>query len=227
MSLLTGPHLRDEMGDCAGPGARAFHEQVTYASPFLAPFMFHQPDVFVGFKAGDAAVLCVGAGGICCEALKTLAASGIKRIAVVIAKHCCADQSKMLKPSRNAQIDPDAVEASGIGWQLLFSAQHVGRSKAEVAAEALRSLRPLVDITAYHMDTRDASFGVDFFRRFNVVVSMAENVEDKCHVNRLCLAANIPLISAGASEYMGQVGVGHNPHRIPPMPPCAQDKPGS
>jgi ubiquitin-like 1-activating enzyme E1 B len=105
-----------------------------------------------------------------------------------------------------AQVDPDNVEASSIGWQLVFREQHVGRSKAEVAAESLRSLRPLVNTKAYHMDIRNASFGVDFFRQFDLVVSTVENVEDRRHVNRLCLAANVPLISAGASGYTGQVG---------------------
>jgi ubiquitin-like 1-activating enzyme E1 B len=158
------------------------------------------------FKVGNAVVLCVGAGGICCELLNTLVASGIMRIEVV--SHNLAMNKTSIGTFRcpqTAQVDPDTVEASSIGWQSVFRARHVGRSKAEVAAEALRSLRPLVDIKAYHMDIRDPSFGVDFFRRFNLVVSTVENVEDKPHVNRLCLAANVPLISAGASEFTGQV----------------------
>jgi hypothetical protein len=157
---------------------------------------------------GDAVVLCVGAGSICCELLKTLAASGVARIDVVSQ---CNREHKHGSPSLRAktvQVDPDTVEPSSIGWQLVFREQHVGRSKAEVAAEALRDLRPLVDITAWHRDIRDGAFGVDFFRQFNLVVSTVENVEDKRHVNRLCLAANVPLISAGASENLGQVDVG-------------------
>jgi hypothetical protein len=106
-----------------------------------------------------------------------------------------------------AQVDPDNVEAISIGWQLVFREQHVGRSKAEVAAEAVRNLSPLVDIKAWHRDIRDASFCVDFFRQFDLVVSTVENVEDKRHVNRMCLAANVPLISAGAAMFTGQVGV--------------------
>jgi ubiquitin-like 1-activating enzyme E1 B len=160
------------------------------------------------FKVGDAVVLCVGAGGICCELLKTLAVSGITRIELVRTQsHENIEHRGRSLRVQIAQVDPDTVEAGSFGWQLFFRERHVGRSKAVVAAEALHSLRPLVDIKAWHMDIRDASFGVDFFRRFNLVVSTVDNVEDKRHVNRLCLAANVPLISAGASAYNGQVRV--------------------
>lgn len=69
----------------------------------------------------DAHVLVVGAGGLGCPAMQSLAAAGVGRITV---------------------IDDDAVDLSNIHRQILFGASDVGRPKVVVAAERLRELQP-------------------------------------------------------------------------------------
>merc|ERR1719359_1398800 len=72
-------------------------------------------------------LLVVGAGGIGCELLKNLVLSGFKDIEVV---------------------DLDTIDVSNLNRQFLFRRAHVDRSKAEVAAEAVRQMRPSARVVA-------------------------------------------------------------------------------
>nr|XP_022337194.1 SUMO-activating enzyme subunit 2-like isoform X2 [Crassostrea virginica] len=50
-------------------------------------------------------------------------------------------------------------------------------------------------------------YGVDFFRKFTLVMNALDNRAARNHVNRMCLAADIPLIESGTAGYLGQVTV--------------------
>jgi len=60
-------------------------------------------------------------------------------------------------------------------------------------------------------NVKDAAFGLDFFRRFAIVLNGLDNVEARRHVNRLCLAAGVPLIESGTTGYLGQAGPSSGP----------------
>eukprot|EP00742_Colponemidia_sp_Colp-10_P005018 GILJ01005361.1.p1 GENE.GILJ01005361.1~~GILJ01005361.1.p1 ORF type:complete len:587 (-),score=113.48 GILJ01005361.1:78-1838(-) len=131
-------------------------------------------------------VLVVGAGGIGCELLKDLVLTGFEDIEV---------------------IDLDTIDVSNLNRQFLFRKEHVGRSKAEVARESVLLFNPAVCIVAHHGNIKSAEFDVEFFRKFRVVFNALDNLDARRHVNRLCLAADIPLIEAGTTGYLGQVTV--------------------
>ncbi|KAK4378320.1 hypothetical protein RND71_000182 [Anisodus tanguticus] len=133
-----------------------------------------------------AKVLMVGAGGIGCELLKTLALSGFEDIHI---------------------IDMDTIEVSNLNRQFLFRQKHVGQSKAKVAREAVLKFRPHIKITAYHANVKDPEFNVDFFKQFNVVLNGLDNLDARRHVNRLCLASGVPLVESGTTGFLGQVTV--------------------
>ncbi|GFP85903.1 sumo-activating enzyme subunit 2 [Phtheirospermum japonicum] len=133
-----------------------------------------------------AKVLMVGAGGIGCELLKTLALSGFNDIHI---------------------IDLDTIEVSNLNRQFLFRQSHVGQSKAKVARDAVLKFRPHISITPYHANVKDPNFNVDFFKNFNVVLNGLDNLDARRHVNRLCLAAGVPLIESGTTGFLGQVTV--------------------
>ncbi|CAK8561041.1 unnamed protein product [Lathyrus sativus] len=134
----------------------------------------------------DAKVLMVGAGGIGCELLKTLALSGFSDIHI---------------------IDMDTIEVSNLNRQFLFRQSHVGQSKAKVARDAVLKFRPKINITSYHANVKDPDFDVDFFKEFNVVLNGLDNLDARRHVNRLCLAADVPLVESGTTGFLGQVTV--------------------
>ncbi|KAK4747779.1 hypothetical protein SAY87_014365 [Trapa incisa] len=133
-----------------------------------------------------AKVLMVGAGGIGCELLKNLALSGFEDIHI---------------------IDMDTIEVSNLNRQFLFRQAHVGQSKAKVARDAVLRFRPNINITPYHDNVKDSHFDVDFFKQFNVVLNGLDNLDARQHVNRLCLAAEVPLVESGTTGFLGQVTV--------------------
>ncbi|KAA8536073.1 hypothetical protein F0562_028551 [Nyssa sinensis] len=133
-----------------------------------------------------AKVLMVGAGGIGCELLKTLALSGFQDIHI---------------------IDMDTIEVSNLNRQFLFRQSHVGQSKAKVARDAVLKFSPQISITSYHANVKDPDFNVDFFKQFNVVLNGLDNLDARRHVNRLCLAAAVPLVESGTTGFLGQVTV--------------------
>mmetsp|Transcript_857 Transcript_857/g.1820 ORF Transcript_857/g.1820 Transcript_857/m.1820 type:complete len:686 (+) Transcript_857:139-2196(+) len=159
-------------------------------------------------------ILCVGAGGIGCELLKDMALSGFRRVQVV---------------------DLDTIDVSNLNRQLLFRGQHVGMPKCTVACEVATGMvppltipsndektdggnssndnpsdLPSVSYQAHHGNVCDTSkFNVPFIKEFDLVVNALDNVEARRRVNRLCLAADVPLIEAGTTGYLGQVTVIH------------------
>lgn len=50
-----------------------------------------------------------------------------------------------------------------------------------------------------------SEFGLTFFKRFTMVLNALDNRAARNHVNRMCLAADIPLIESGTAGYEGQV----------------------
>ncbi len=54
---------------------------------------------------------------------------------------------------------------------------------------------------------QETRFDVDFFRSFAIVLNGLDNLEARRHVNRLCMAAERPLIESGTAGHLGQVRV--------------------
>lgn len=131
-------------------------------------------------------LLVVGAGGIGCELLKNLVLTGFEDIEV---------------------IDLDTIDVSNLNRQFLFQKQHVGRSKSEVARESALRFNPKAKITAYHDSITKPTYGVPFYQKFTLVMNALDNRAARNHVNRMCLAAGIPLVESGTAGYLGQVTV--------------------
>ncbi|KAL7624184.1 E1 ubiquitin-activating protein uba2 [Parahypoxylon ruwenzoriense] len=134
----------------------------------------------------ESCVLMVGAGGIGCELLKNLASTGFGEIHIV---------------------DLDTIDLSNLNRQFLFRHEHIGKSKALVAKEAAQKFNPNVQIVAHHANIKDTQFNVEWFRRFKVVFNALDNLDARRHVNRMCLAADVPLIESGTTGFNGQVQV--------------------
>lgn len=127
----------------------------------------------------------------------------------------------------------DTIEVSNLNRQFLFRQSHVGQSKAkvsihlnliisfaaawlhtflyipvtcyQVARDAVLRFRPQISITSYHANVKNSDFNVDFFKQFSVVLNGLDNLDARRHVNRLCLAADVPLVESGTTGFLGQV----------------------
>ncbi|KAL7548055.1 hypothetical protein ACHAWF_016839 [Thalassiosira exigua] len=147
-------------------------------------------------------ILLVGSGGIGCELLKNLALSGFRDVEVV---------------------DLDTIDVSNLNRQFLFRARHVGMPKCKVASEAALEMVPphvgerdggggeaAARYVPLHGNVCDnAKFNVPYVRGFDLVLNALDNVVARRRVNRLCLAAAVPLVEAGTAGYLGQVTVIH------------------
>lgn len=134
----------------------------------------------------NASVLVVGAGGVGCELVKNLAASAFGAITL---------------------IDLDTIDVSNLNRQFLFRKHHVGKSKAEMAAQSISRMVPGTNVVGMVGNIKEARFGVTFFKRFDVVCNALDNLEARRHVNRMCLAAGVPLVESGSTGYVGQCAV--------------------
>ncbi|MCJ1251748.1 E1 ubiquitin-activating protein uba2 [Trapelia coarctata] len=131
-------------------------------------------------------VLMVGAGGIGCELLKDLVLTGFGTIHVV---------------------DLDTIDLSNLNRQFLFRQEHIKKSKALVAKESAAKFNPDVTLEAHHANIKDPQFNIDWFQGFDIVFNALDNLEARRHVNKMCLAAKVPLIESGTTGFKGQVQI--------------------
>ena len=75
----------------------------------------------------------------------------------------------------------------------------------QVARDAVLRFRPNISITPYHANVKESCFNMDFFKEFDVVLNGLDNLDARRHVNRLCLAADVPLVESGTTGFLGQV----------------------
>ena len=126
-------------------------------------------------------VLVIGAGGIGCELIKDLALLGIGKLTVV---------------------DLDTIDVSNLNRQFLFRKEHVGMSKAEVAATAARRLHPSMEVSFLCENVK--KFDHSSLDPFDLVLSALDNIDARRYLNRICLTAGKPLIEAGSTGFIGQ-----------------------
>lgn len=77
----------------------------------------------------------------------------------------------------------------------------------QVAKESAGKFNPNPKIEAYHDNIKDPQFNVAWFKGFDVVFNALDNLDARRHVNKMCLAANVPLIESGTTGFNGQVQV--------------------
>ncbi|KZS89093.1 hypothetical protein SISNIDRAFT_417318 [Sistotremastrum niveocremeum HHB9708] len=135
-------------------------------------------------KLPETRVLLVGAGGIGCELLKNLVLTGFGDITL---------------------LDLDTIDLSNLNRQFLFRKKDVKQSKALIAAKTASAFNPAVKITPIHANIKDADYDVDWFSQFDIVLNALDNLDARRHVNKMCLAANVPLVESGTAGYLGQV----------------------
>ena len=136
-------------------------------------------------RLAAATVVVVGAGGLGCAVLTALAGAGIGTIHIV---------------------DHDAVDASNLHRQPLFTPADVGRSKAEAAAARLAAFNPSIRVQA-HNCRFDAAGADALAAGADVIVDCSDNFVTKFQVNDAAMRAGQPAVIASVYQYEGQLQV--------------------
>jgi ubiquitin-like 1-activating enzyme E1 B len=137
-------------------------------------------------KIKQSRVLLIGAGGVGCELLKNLVLTGFGNIDVV---------------------DLDTIDLSNLNRQFLFRHEHIKKPKAVIAKEAAQRFNPSANITTYHANIKDRQFSISWLAQFAMVFNALDNLDARRYVNRMCLAAGVPLIESGTTGFNGQAAV--------------------
>lgn len=132
-----------------------------------------------------ASVAVIGAGGIGSAVIPALAGAGIGRLTI---------------------IDDDVVEFPNLHRQPIFREADVGRPKADLAAEFVARLNGFVDVSA-----KQARIGDDnapgLLAGHVLVIDGSDNFATRLAVSDACVALTIPLLSAAAVQFQGQVAL--------------------
>lgn len=136
-------------------------------------------------KLRRASVCVIGAGGIGSAVIPALAGAGIGKLTI---------------------IDSDVVELANLHRQPLFAEADTGRSKADLAADFVTRLNRFVDVTPRreHIDSDNAR---DLIGGHDLVMDGSDNFATRLAVSDACVALGIPLVSAAAVQFQGQVGL--------------------
>ncbi|MCB1531946.1 MAG: molybdopterin-synthase adenylyltransferase MoeB [Alphaproteobacteria bacterium] len=136
-------------------------------------------------KLGEAAILCIGAGGLGCPALLYLAAAGVGRIGIV---------------------DFDNVDESNLQRQTLYSVDQIGQNKAAAAKARLAALNPEIEITAYETQL-SAKNAREMFESYDLIIDGTDNFTTKYLINDMAVETNMPFIYGAIQGFEGQVSV--------------------
>lgn len=163
-------------------------------------------------RVKESRVLLVGAGGIGCEVLKNLVCCGFGSLPSArngqngfVSEVQTAEAAAIPREPGIVVIDLDTIDLSNLNRQFLFRKQHIKKPKAFVAKETASQFNPSVNIEAHHASIFDSKYNVEFFEGFDLVFNALDNLAARRHVNKMCLAADVPLIESGTTGFNGQV----------------------
>lgn len=131
----------------------------------------------------DAAVLCVGAGGLGSPVIQYLAAAGVGTLGIA---------------------DEDVVELSNLQRQVIHGSDDVGRPKAESAAAFVRELNPDVEVRQHHGRV-DSDSVEELIDAYDVVVDGSDNFPTRYLLNDVCTLTGTPLAQGAIFRFEGQV----------------------
>jgi molybdopterin/thiamine biosynthesis adenylyltransferase len=133
----------------------------------------------------SASVAIVGAGGIGSAVIPALAGAGIGKLTI---------------------IDDDVVDRTNLQRQPIFRDDQVGRSKAELATEFVHALNPHVEVVAVRQRLT-ADNAETLLTGHDLVIDGCDNFATRLIVGDTLTRLLIPLVSAAAVQFQGQVAL--------------------
>lgn len=132
-----------------------------------------------------ASVVVVGAGGVGSALIPALAGAGLGKLTI---------------------IDSDTVELANLHRQPLFAEADEGRSKPALAAQFVQRLNHFVQVEA-KQDRIGPDNAAQLLAGHDLVIDGTDNFATRLAVSDAAVGLGIPLLSAAAVQFQGQVGL--------------------
>lgn len=136
-------------------------------------------------KLKAAKIAVVGAGGIGSAVIPALAGAGVGQLTI---------------------IDSDSVELVNLHRQPLFRERDAGYSKADLSLQFVQRLNRFVKARPVQ-ERLDAENAAGLLGDHNLVIDGSDNFATRLATNDACVTLGIPLLSAAAVQFQGQVGL--------------------
>jgi len=136
-------------------------------------------------RLNEARIAIIGAGGIGSAVIPALASAGVGTITI---------------------IDSDIVEESNLQRQPLFRERDIGYSKADLALQFVQRLNRFVKAKPI-LARIDAENAQAILADHDLVIDGSDNFATRLAVSDACVAIGVPLLSAAAVQFQGQVGL--------------------
>ncbi|MGQ0383433.1 MAG: ThiF family adenylyltransferase [Gammaproteobacteria bacterium] len=136
-------------------------------------------------RLSEATVGVIGAGGLGCAVLSTLAGAGVGTLVVV---------------------DHDVVEPANLHRQPLYTPADAGRPKAEAAARRLAAYNPTIRVLPQVREFGTDNAG-EIVAGCDLLVDCSDNFATKFRVNDAAVRAGKPAVLASVYQYEGQLQV--------------------
>jgi molybdopterin/thiamine biosynthesis adenylyltransferase len=136
-------------------------------------------------KLKAASVAVVGAGGIGSAVIPALAGAGVGRLTI---------------------IDDDVVELGNLHRQPLFRERDAGYSKADLSLQFVHRLNHFVEATPVQerITSENAAW---LLGGHDMIIDGSDNFATRLAVSDSCVRLGVPLLSAAAVQFQGQVGL--------------------
>jgi len=130
-------------------------------------------------------IAVIGAGGIGSAVIPALAGAGVGQLTI---------------------IDDDVVELVNLHRQPLFRERDAGYSKADLALQYVQRLNRFVKAkpVQQRIGVKNAA---ELLSGHDLVIDGSDNFATRLAVSDACVALDIPLVSAAAVQFQGQVGL--------------------
>lgn len=164
--------------------------QWVYCKDHATHVHFHEEDYYQRQKAilppdqlRSKTVTVIGAGGLGCPALVSLATAGVGHIRV---------------------IDYDRIEISNIHRQPLYSTSYVGEKKVLQAQKKLADLNPFIQVSAIDQYVESSNI-IDLIAGSDLVLDCTDNLKTKYLIHDACFKQKIPFIAAAIFKHEAQI----------------------
>ena len=136
-------------------------------------------------KLNASRIAIVGAGAIGSASIPALAGAGVRYLTI---------------------IDDDVVELSNLHRQLIYREDQVGQGKADAAATFVTSLNSNVEAIAVPQRITDAN-ATELLGGHDMVLDGSDNFATRLTINQASVELRVPLVSAAAAQFQGQLAL--------------------